>query len=52
MGGLGVQFGLKSLSIRGHGVFPDDRVEGRTDLGQLGPGKGQLWPGQAGEKLV
>ena len=32
--------------------FPDDRMEARADLGQLGPENGQVWPGQAGEKLV
>ena len=31
---------------------PDDRMEARADFGQLGPGEGQVWPGQAGEKLV
>ena len=32
--------------------FPVVRMEARADFGQLGPENGQVWPGQAAEKLV
>ena len=42
---------LKAYRFADKASFPVVRMEGPADIGQPGPGKGQVWPGQAREKL-
>ena len=52
MGVWGASLARKAYRFADMASFPVVRMEARADFGQLGPENGQVWPGQAGEKLA